>query len=209
MQNPVSLQIAIINKVTDFAKSGTKFSVHDITRTLRDDVRNGNVSIPEIMLNGSSRFDLPHTKVRQIFRDERNNGRFDPICSLQEDLINNEYFQYTPTLNTPVPQVATVGNSPISKVTNCWGGTGPMPNNKPKCVVAVDTDSVKDRVNGYLNRCCARYLQPTIEQIRCAIKRGNQSTGWTCEDLATLVQADLGYTLVTDPDYVSKSRVVV
>ena len=202
MQNPVSLQIAIINKVTDFAKSGTKFSVHDITRTLRDDVRNGNVSIPEIMLNGSSRFDLPHAKVRQIFRDERNNGRFDPICSLQEELINNEYFQYTPTLNSSVPQVAAVGippvvNSPQTAVT------------PTKTTPPVATDSVKDRVIGYLNRCSARCFQPTIEQIRCAIKRGNQSTGWTCEDLATLVQADLGYTLVTDPQYVSKSQVVV
>jgi hypothetical protein len=200
MSTPVSLQVAIINQVIEFANSGQKFSVHNITTALRDGIKSGKLNIPEVMVNGSSRFDLPHSAVRQIFRSERANGRFDSVCRLDEDLINNMYFEYTPVLNTPTAsQTSPVqAQTPINPTTTSY-----MP------VVQVSANEVKSRVKSYLDNCATRQFRPTIEKVRCAIKRGNQSTGWTCSQLADLIENDLNFALVPDPDFVSKSQVIV
>jgi len=64
-----------------------------------------------------------------------------------------------------------------------------------------------EAVKQYLTNCTARNFRPTLKQVQSAIKRGDVSTGWSCDDLKEMVQR-FGYTVVDNPDNVSKAQVV-
>jgi hypothetical protein len=68
--------------------------------------------------------------------------------------------------------------------------------------------SVESRVQQYLTNCAARNFRPTLKQVQSAIKRGDVSTGWSCDSLKTVIEG-FGYTVVADPDSVSASQVVL
>jgi hypothetical protein len=209
-------------QVKEFAQNSQQFSVHDITSALRNKTAQGDLEIPEVEVQGASfRFDIQHVKVKALFDELWRTGVFDPDFSLSRQ-FNGMYFQYTPSLVgggavagiSVAPQVALSAGpavAPVASATNAnnvgqnWGNTTPVVqatvlHGKPTEVV------IGDRVRIYLDNCVIRNFRPTLKQVQSAIKR-DFSTGWSCDDLKALVQK-IGYTVVDNPDNVSKAQVV-
>lgn len=205
----VTLQTAVLDQVKWFANSGTVFSVHDVTRNVRRKVAQGELEIPETEIHGSSfRNDIPHVKVKSIFDDLWQTGVFDPFLSLSRK-FNGTYFEYTPTpnvsFNTPTP----VPTTPVTP--NCTSPAAPVVTIAPVNVVSTPTVNdadVKARIVVYLKNCVTRNFRPTLKQVQSAIKRSS-STGWTCENIGAYIENELGYTVVSDPDFISASQVAV
>lgn len=202
----LTLQLAVLMQVKEFVKNNQSFSIHDITSAVRSKAENGEIEIPEVETSGTSfRYNIPHLKVKSIFKDMWGSGVFDPDFTLDQN-FNGTYFVYTPNavnngvnyVPTPTPTVPIV--TPPTTVTN----------NPPTSLVApiqkLYKSEVLIRVKLYLDHCSDKNFRPTIKQVQSAIKR-DVSTGWTCEELESLIETDLGYAVVSDPDYVSASQV--
>ena len=215
----VTLQTAVLMQVKEFAQSNQQFSVHDITSALRNKTAQGDLEIPEVEIQGASfRFDIQHVKVKALFDELWRTGVFDPDFTLSRQ-FNGMYFQYTPSLvgggavagisvtpqaplSAGVPAVAPVASATnANNVGQNWGATSASPAPAP-----VSTD-VKDRVALYLTNCKTRNFRPSLKQVQSAIKRGAASTGWSCESLKAIAEG-LGYTVVANPDSLSKAQVV-
>lgn len=199
----VTLQTAVLLQVKEFAQNNTPFSVHDITRTIRNKTAQGELEIPEVEVSGASfRFDIPHAKVKALFDELWRTGVFDPDFSLSRQ-FTGMYFEYTPTaVGSAYAGVSTtppVAAQPVS--------TAPTPTPTPVVTNVNDGATVEPRVKQYLQNCTARNFRPTLKQVQSAIKRGDVSTGWSCDDLKEMVQR-FGYTVVDNPDNVSKAQVV-
>ena len=195
----VTLQTAILMQVQAFAKNNQSFSVHDITRTIREKTAQGELEIPEVEVSGASfRFDIPHAKVKELFDELRRTGVFDPEFSLARQLVGGMYFEYTPQLITG-GNVSAQTPAPVTPV--------PTPVNVPVALsVTPVTNDITTRVQQYLTNCAARNFRPTLKNTQSAIKRGAVSTGVSCEDLKTIIQG-LGYTVVDDPESISRAQV--
>jgi hypothetical protein len=209
----VSLQTAVLEQVKWFANTGTVFSVHDVTRSIRTKVSQGELEIPETEVHGSAfRNDIPHTKVKSLFDDLWRTGAFDQYLTLNRQ-FNGTYFEYTPTLNVSSTQTANVTAAPVTIAVNTSSNVG-MANSNPSSPLTVTSappvsdDSVKYRIRTYLDNCTNRNFRPTLKQVQSAIKRSS-STGWTCENIRDYVEQELGISVVADPDFVSASQVAV
>lgn len=199
----VTLQTAVLMQVQAFAKANQEFSIHDITTAVRSKVNNGELEIPEVEVSGASfRFDIPHTKIKDIFNELWNTGVFDPEFTLSRQ-YTGMYYKFTPTLNTPVPSAPFVSAPPVSATVPSVTYTSPSP------AISGDKVSVMERIKKYLNGCKARNFRPSLKQVQSAIKRGDESTGWQCSDLKDIITNDLGLTVVDNPDSVSKAQVVL
>lgn len=202
----VTLQTAVLMQVKVFADNGQTFSVFDITKALRDKTSKGELEIPEVEVTGRGyRFDISHAKVKALFTELRDTGVFDPDFGLNSH-FNGTYFEYSPysvtgnaTAAAPAPVTAGVAPSAPAPI---FAPAAPL------AKVKTAESEVKDRVKLYLDNCTTRLYQPTLKQVQSAIKRGDVSTGWTCEELQTLVEG-MGYKVATDDDYQSASQVVV
>lgn len=195
----VTLQTAVLMQVKEFAAANQTFSVHDITRTVRDKVNNALLEIPEVEVSGASfRFDIPHAKVKALFEELWRTGIFNPDFTLGRK-FNGQYFEYTPTSNSGAPDVTpSVPSYTVSPSTTTAA---------PSTSVSND-GSVKSRVQQYLTNCAKRNFRPTLKNVQSAIKRGDMSTGWSCDSLKTVIES-FGYTIVSDPDSLSASQVVL
>ena len=209
----VTLQSAVLLQVKEFVKNKQTFSVHDITRNIRSKASSGDLEIPEVEVSGASfRFDIPHTKVKSLFNDLWNTGVFDPDFTLDRK-FNGTYYEYTPlpvSGNTaPQPGAYTASTTsaaaPAVTVQNV-----PTPNvqSSPSPLMKCSSVVVKDRVSVYLGHCKDRNYWPTLKNVQSAIKR-DVSTGWTCDEIRTLIMNDIGYNVVDNPDYASASQVAV
>ncbi len=203
----VTLQDAVLSQVKEFAANGTTFSVHDITTQIRAKVNAAQLEIPECEVpNSSIRFNISHPTVKGVFENLWRQGVFNPDFTLDRQ-FNGTYFQYS-----PVPVAAPVGTSvasptPVASVPFAAlysASTGVVPSNAP----ATDRATIENRIQLYLNNCAARSFRPSLKQVQSAIKRGDVSTGWSCEDIKTVVEG-LGFSVTTAPDLVSASQVVV
>lgn len=193
----VTLQDAVALQVKEFAANSQKFSVHDVTVAVRGKVNAGTLEIPEVEVQGSSfRFDIPHVKVKSLFEDLWRNGTFDADFTLNR-AFNGTFYEYTPSLS----QLSGAAPTPTAQMSIAQPQINP-----PSASVG---SSVKERIQKYLENCANRNFQPTLKQVQSAIKRGNQSTGVSCEDLNTIITNDLGYSVTADPNYVSASQVVI
>lgn len=199
----VTLQTAVLMQVKEFATNNQPFSVHDITKTVRQKVNNGELEIPEVEVSGASfRFDIPHAKVKALFDELWRTGVFDPDFTLNRN-FNGMYYEYTPSTvtnaGTSVPSfsVSQPSITPPAAKTNATTGT------------KVGKSDVSDRVQKYLANCRNRNFRPTLKQVQSAIKRGNESTGWSCSDLRDIITNDLGYTVVDNPSSDSASQVAL
>jgi hypothetical protein len=191
-------------QVKEFAAAGQTFSVHDITRTVREKVNNALLEIPEVEASGASfRFDIPHAKVKALFEELWRTGIFNPDFTLTRK-FNSQYFEYTPvptTAATVTPSVPSYTVSPSTTPATTTATAAPS--------TSVSNDgSVESRVQQYLTNCASRNFRPTLKQVQSAIKRGDVSTGWSCDSLKTVIEG-FGYTVVADPDSVSASQVVL
>lgn len=198
----VTLQTAILMQVKEFAQAQQPFSVHNITQEVRSKVNSGTLEIPEVEVTGASfRFDIPHTKVKALFDELWRTGVFDPDFSLNRQ-FNGTYFEYTPTLNTPVA-------APVPTVMPAAFVTAPQPSFTATTTAAptpTGDAAVRSRIQTYLTNCGNRNFRPTLKQLQSAIKR-DTSTGWSCEKIKDYVEG-LGYSVVDDPDAISRSQIV-
>lgn len=207
----VSLQTAVLLVVREFANSNKPFSIHDITRTVRTKAFNGELEIPESVIAGTNRYDIPHTKIKALFDDLWRTGVFDPEFTLNRQFINNTYFEYTPTsvngayATTPTPPVQVISvSAPVQP-----NAPSVTPSQVAVPFVKPSKKDVSERVELYLDNCATRNFRPTLKQVQSAIKRNNHSSGWTCEELQEIIEIDLGYDVVASPDYLSASQVAV
>jgi hypothetical protein len=205
----VSLQTAVLGQVHEFAQNNQSFSVHDITRTLREKTSKGELEIPEVEVSGSSfRFEISHKKVKALFDELYRTGVFDPDITFSRT-FNGMYFDYAPTLvssvgqynPTPAPAVTPVVVPPI-----VTPSVAPVPVAAPVTTTTIPAD-ITARVAQYLTNCVNRNFRPNLKKIQSAIKRGDVSTGVSCETLKALVQS-MGYTVVDDPDALSNAQVI-
>lgn len=200
----VTLQTAVLMQVKEFANSNKAFSVHDITREVRQKVNQGVLEIPEVEVAGASfRFDIPHAKVKALFDELWRTGVFDPDFALNRN-FNGMYFEYTPSPVAAAPTAPapsfTVSQPPVS---------APVATPSVRPALGVTRAEATKRIEQYLNNCETRQFQPTLKQVQSAIKRGDASTGWSCEDIRGIIESDMGYTVVDDPNYISAAQVVV
>ena len=195
-----TLEDAVILVTKELANKNQPFSAHDITTAIRKKVREGDLEIPEVEVHGSSfNFDIRHDRVKDLFLDAWNNGKFDADFQLTRK-FNGTYFEYTPVLNSvaPVTPTSVTPIAPVAYATNRnniaqdWGATTQTVSLPP--LVKADRSIVVKRVNAYLNTCSG---DPTLKQIQSGIKR-SRSTGWTCAELKDLLEKDLGYSVVVD-----------
>ena len=76
-------------------------------------------------------------------------------------------------------------------------------------MVKPSRSEISTRIQLYLDHCKTNNFRPTLKQVQSAIKRGNKSTGYTCEEIKDIVKNDLSIAVVDDPDYLSASQVAV
>ena len=205
-KSSVTLQTAVLEQVKEFANQNIVFSVFDITKAIRNKTASGQLEIPEVEVTGRSyRFDISHAKVKSLFIELLNTGVFDPDFGLNSK-FNGTYFEYSPyqvSANVPVtpvtPTTPAVTSAPVAPVSTVQTST-------PVVKVKATEAEVTARVNKYLDNCAARFCQPTLKQVQSAIKRGNVSTGWTYQELQSLIENTLGFEIVEDK---SSSQVIV
>jgi hypothetical protein len=171
----VTLEYAIFLQVEEFAKSGQKFSAHDVTTSIRNKCNAGKLEIPEVEdLSGvdTHRYKVEHKAVNSLFKDMQRNG----TVSVQKQ-YNGMYFDYTATLNVPVPSKPS-----------------PTVQTPSTPTISVNRSEICDRVNKYLVNCENRNFYPSIKHVQSAIKRGSRSTGTSATDLIDMINT-LGYNI--------------
>ena len=196
----VTLQTAILMQVKEFAQNNQQFSIHDITRIIREKTTQGELEIPEVEVTGASfRFDIQHAKVKVLFDELWNTGVFDPDFILSRK-FNGVYFDYTPA---SVSKSDPYDDAPVTP-----SSTAPVPTPTTSVTYGPLPSDSLDRITTYLANCHNRNFRPTLKQIQSAIKRADISTGISCDELKSCVVNVLGYTIIDDPDAISRSQVV-
>lgn len=194
----VTLQTAVLMLIKEFASINQTFSVHDVTRTIRAKTLQGELEIPEVEVAGASfRFDIPHVKVKGIFDELWRTGVFDPAFTLDRK-FNGNYYEYTPQ-STGVVHAIVPTFAPAAPVSTVSLGV-------PTQNTTVSTNDM-DRIKLYLGNCAIRNFRPTIKKVQSAIKRDGVPC-CSCDDLKGYITI-LGYSIVDDPEAVSKSQIVV
>jgi hypothetical protein len=209
----VTLQTAIFMQAKEFAQNNQPFSVHDITRTIREKTAQGELQIPEVEVSGASfRFDIPHAKVKALFDELYRTNAFDAEFTLSRN-FNGMYFEYTPQLvgnvaSTPAPATAP-SPAPVVTPNYPWGpASSPSPAPVTPSVTPTDPNDISARVQQYLTNCASKNFRPSLKKIQSAIKRTDSSNGYSCAELKAYI-TKMGYTVVDDPDALSKSQVIV
>ena len=196
----VTLQTAVFEQVKEFATNSQTFSVHDITRTLREKVAKGELEIPEVEVSGASfRFEIRHDKVKALFDEMYRTGTFDHDVTFTRS-FNGMYFDYTPTLVSSVNQSSPVVAPVVTP------SVTPSVTSAPIVAPVTTPSDISARVALYLTNCRNRNFRPNLKQVQSAIKRQNVSTGVSCETLKTIIQG-LGYTIVDNPEALSHAQV--
>lgn len=163
-----TLQDAVQAVINNFIDNNQSFSIHNITRTIRDDVNNGDLEIPECEVRPGY-FEILHDDVRGAFNSLN-------TSSLTRVFDQRGFFVYSGTPAT------------VNKISNIPGfATVPVSTVNITAPVKLDQSTIASRVGVYLTNAKARGFQPTLKQVQSAIKRGHQSTGWTIEELAPIV----------------------
>lgn len=199
----VTLQTAVLMQVKEFAQNSQPFSVHDITRSIRNKTANGELEVPEVEVSGASfRFDIPHAKVKALFDELWRTGVFDPDFTLSRN-FNGMYFEYTPSpVNGNVSYASVTPTAPTQTPAPAPVVTATVTAPAPATSNGVD---VQSRIATYLQNCKNRNFRPTLKQVQSAIKR-DRSTGWSCEKIQDYIEG-LGYTVIDNPENVSAYQV--
>lgn len=205
----VTLQTAVLMQVKEFAKQNRSFSVHDVTVAIRNKTRNGELEIPEVEVTGASfRFDIPHSKVKALFDEMRDRGVFNPDFRLDRQ-FTGMYFVYTPVSlqNTSIPSTSP---TPSWQAGFFSQTPTPAPVQQTAAPVAkISVQEVTDRIEGYLQKCAQRNFRPTLKQVQSAIKRGNGSTRYSCEEIKDIIVDSLDYNLANNPENICETQVAV
>ena len=205
----VTLQTAILMQIQEFVKNNIPFSIHDITRNLRDKTTKGEIEIPEVEVNGNSfHFNISHTKVKSHFEELWRTGVFDPDFYLNRQ-FNGMYFVYTAT---PVNISYNVDGISVTPQVQCSTGvptTATTPNGSGNStLIGPDEQFIWSKVERYLIGCKSRDVNPTLKQVQSAIKRRHSRCSlYSCEELKHLIEKQ-NYIITNHPNGNSKSKVI-
>ena len=203
------------------------FSVHDITRTIREKTASGEWDIPDAMVTGAPfKYDISHDKVRTLFNEMWDAQLFLCPCPLSRKFngMFNEYFVSRDFCRDPAIQPELVdqpepADAPEQPHTECVSYT----HTGDKCTVKTDAnivphfsmlsddgcckqkDPVAQRIDTYISNCHKRKTYPTIKQIQSAIKR-RCGSGWTCKRIYDYLKMS-GYAVQMYPKKLSKSYI--
>jgi len=211
----VTLQTAILSTVQQFISENKSFSLHDITKSIRDDVNNETFVLndsPELIDFNSDDLvpskDIRHTRVKALFQDMWTAGLFsDGTWELNVE-SNGTYRVYTPVaavgvvkLN-PRDNTSTNGNPTLVKAESFadllakLSGNASFNSTNSGNVVASPQSSKSVPKNSQLFETILNYIANsvgdsfTIKQLQSALKRDNY-TNRTCQELSDFINANL------------------
>lgn len=184
----VTLQAAVLNEVTEFAKQNKPFSVFDVTTKLREKCNNGELEIPEVD-NGANtgyRYNIRHDSVKAAFAELWDNVLQTGVPAFTRQ-FSGRYFVYEvdPNSTTSATPVITApsNNTQVAPTPNGW-----VPN-----PVQLSDVEVTRRIRIYLSNCANIGKVPTPKQVQSAIKR-DRSTGYNYDKIISVAK-QLGFTL--------------
>lgn len=185
-----SLNKAILVQVKEFATNNTTFSIHDITRGLREKTSKGVIDIPELKSQNSQfSHEIPHITVKSAFTELLNDNIFSTDLGLELNRnFNGTYFEYVPVVVSP--------SSSLTPTTN--------PMNLTPTVSSVKT--LSDRVKIYLSKWNNASF-PSVKQVQSGIRRRN-IPDTKCIDIQSEI-ANLGYKMVINLNYPSLTTILV
>jgi len=196
MAKQATLKELVLGAVEGFLATNSKFSVHDVTQSIRQVVNSGAVEVPALFVPGQAfKFEITHDDVKYYFNELYTDSLFSQPLVRQ---FNGTYFVYegAPTApkslnfanNFPASQASNAANN-LAKSLNSLGNASAVV--VPSAAQAVQQAAagklgrteVVNRVRLYLQNCATRGVTPTNRRIQSAIKRNGKSTGWTRSDL--------------------------
>ena len=201
MAKQATLKELVLGAVEGFLATGTQFSVHDITNSIREVVNTGIVEIPALHVDGQAfKFNIGHEDVKFYFNELYRDGLFSkPLIRS----FTGAYFLYeaapASVTNLSPKSLNFANNYPLSNTGSALGQlASALAGMRNASVVAVPSAAaavqqavsgklgrteVVSRVRQYLTNCKSRGITPSNKQIQSAIKRNGKSTGWTRSDL--------------------------
>src|SRR5687768_12095718 len=95
MAKQATLKELVLGAVEGFLATGTPFSVHDITTSIRQVVNSGAVEIPALYVNGRSfKYEIDHGDVKYYFNELNDSKLFSQPLTRN---FNGTYFVYQGT----------------------------------------------------------------------------------------------------------------
>ncbi len=191
MTQQATLRELVKGAVEGFLVTDTKFSVHDVTQSIRHLVNSGAVEVPTLKVSGQAfNFEITHEDVKHYFTELYDDSQFSQQLTRN---FNGRYFEYQ-GINTASPATAMLRNA-LNALGNASSIAIPAQGkslnfaNKYASAAGVVTQvasaagklgrtEVVNRVRMYLQNCSRRGVTPTNRQIQSAIKRNGKSTGW-------------------------------
>jgi hypothetical protein len=185
MTKQKTLRELVVGAVEGFLITKTKFSVYDITLSIRQLVNDGSIEIPELRVTGQAfDYDIKHVDVRNIFLELNSNEEFSQALVRS---FNGMYYVYEGSGQAPSSVGAifstmanTLGqmrNTSTAKIPSASATVQSVANGK------LIYSEVVERVRTFFNNHKHSNRRPTGKQIQSAIKRGNKSTGWSRAEL--------------------------
>ena len=177
---------AVLDTLCDFTTLGQDFSAYDVTRSLRQKVNNGEITVLDgtpTTFKGRTTTSIPH------YTTQASNG--DKIVGVQEivhDIFKqNDMTGYTAqdtgnyilyVCDTPAPVVAApvspLGSAIGNALTNLTAAASKTP-------APAKRSAIGEAIDNYVfNQCGLKGVAPTLKQIQSAIKRKGQ---YTCQEI--------------------------
>ena len=206
--------VAILAQVQEFAKNNSTFSIHDITRALRQKTQSGEISIPEFATPiGQFSHNIPHDSIKTAFLELLNDSIFSEVNINLDRNSNGVYFEYKPSFiqpsapiptNVPIPTPVVNTTTALNTLVNSVINTSSQSPNIPSIATSngfamFAKPTVEQRIKTFIHNHTG--CNVTIEQIRAAIR----CNGWTCAQIQDIVK-NLSISIAEDV-YPSKSIV--
>ena len=184
-----SLNKAILVQVKEFATNNTTFSIHDITRGLREKTSKGVIDIPELKSQNSQfSHEIPHITVKSAFTELLNDNIFSTDLGLDLNRnYNGTYFEYVPVVVSPSSSTPTTNTTTLTPT-----------------VSSVKT--LSDRIKIYLSKWdTGSFL--SVKQVQSGIRRHN-IPDTKCIDIQSEI-ANIGYKMLINPSYPSLTTILM
>ncbi len=194
MSKQTSLRELIKGVVEGHILTGTSFSLHDLTTSVRALVNSGVYEIPALAIHGQPfNYYIDHDDVKVYFYTLDRDGEFSQPLNRTFD---KTHFVFSAANVVVAKSVAPEAvdklvaalranrNSSITTIKLTGQKVTPPQNTQNK----LERNEVVKRVRTYQTNCRFKSFTPTTKQIQSAIKRGNKSTGWTRSELKQIWQ---------------------
>lgn len=199
--NPVTLQIAVIDQIEEFANAGQIFSAHNVTQKLREKCNANTLVIPEIeSQSGSDKFkyEVPHTSVRNIVRHVISSGMLGSKFTFATS-FNGMYNEYTATkvaapATAPKRSLLGVFNNPVQSFNDLVQSVTQSTPSSPSATSPTGSGNseIQRRIKLYIDNSNVRGFKPSLKQVQSAIKRRGK-LGITCNEIQDIIVNELKY----------------